>query len=285
MNDNRLLWTALAALFGFMLWQSTAQGPKIEPAQTQINVGKLEPVGAELEQRIATLEDELTREILLRQALERRLNQLEEGRLSIGQKPSANSAPSLAQDSRPTSAESDNVVEQPSQGGSLSLEDRLLATGLPSDTVQSITRRVERDQLNLLELRNRAIREGWDNTPEYVEKVHELQNGQNGLRKEFGDDIYDQYLYANGTPNRIQVRDVFAGSAADLAGIRPGDVIISYANERMFSMSELRQATTEGNAGESILVEVSRNGLPLSLSIPRGAMGISMAPSRIQPGR
>jgi len=285
MNDNRLLWTALAALFGFTLWQSSAESPKTEATPAQVSVGQTEPISSELEQRIATLEDELTREILLRQTLERRLNQLEDDSVTVGQKPSANISPGRTQDSLSMNAEAKGVVEQPSRGASLSLEDRLLATGLPDDTVQSITRRVERDQLNLLELRNRAIREGWDNTPEYVEKVHELQNGQNGLRKEFGDNIYDQYLYANGTPNRIQVRDVFAGSAADLAGIRPGDVIISYANERMFSMSELRQATTEGNAGESVLVEVSRDGMPISLSIPRGAMGISMAPSRIQPSQ
>ena len=284
MHETKLLWLAMLVLAGLTLWPESPSERMALPSPPAAGTSAPEPVpaGAEdLQQRVATLEDELTREILLRQQLERRINELEGSRPLIAGDQQGETG---IGDNRPSREQpSDEATMAAQRGVSGTLTENLLATGLPADTVQAVRNRIESNQLSLLELRNRAVREGWDDTPEYVEKVHEIQDGQDSLREEFGDDVYDKYLYANGSPNRVRVRDVFSGSAADMAGIRPGDLITGYASQRLFSMGELRRATTEGNAGESILVEIVRDGAPMVLSIPRGAMGISMAPARVEP--
>ena len=285
MHQTSLLSVAIALLGATTLWQMRPTAtPVIEPTPTAATASNNAPAG-EVERRLAIVEDELTREILLRQELERRLRQLEES------DDRASGAIDQVQPPGPASAASRDAVEPAPRSHSTaarqrntrSLSDNLLAAGLPADTVQNIKSRIENSQLQLLELRNQAVREGWDNTSEYVEKAHELQNGGHGLREDFGDDVYDKYLFASGSPNRIRVREVFRGSAADLAGIRTGDVITSYASSRVFTMGELRDATTEGIAGENLLIEVLRDGVPVSLTIPRGAIGISMEPARIKP--
>lgn len=225
--------------------------------------------------RISQLEETLNQEQLQRQSLEQRLNQLE---LILQQD---ETEISQADQVDPVSPETSQ--NNPSQSDNRPVQQKLLALGMASETIQAMKQIVDRHQLEMLELSNRAQREGWDDTAEYSEQMQQLSNPFRSLQQEFGDEAYDLYLYASGIPNRVEIREVYSGSAADQAGLQPGDILLSYASRRIYAMSELRQATVEGEAGETVLIELLRDGQPVISSVPRGPLGISMSLARVKP--
>jgi S1-C subfamily serine protease len=113
--------------------------------------------------------------------------------------------------------------------------------------------------------------------------MRELNKNSPQLRDEFGDDIYDRYLYAMGKHNRVVVASVIPGSAADQAGIREGDMILRYGDGRVFTWPELRKATTEGYRGEYVTLNVQRDQQFLSMLVPRGPLGVRMRSSSSLP--
>lgn len=171
-----------------------------------------------------------------------------------------------------------------SQPARQNFEQRLIAANIPVDTIQRIQDRISENRLAVLNLRDKASRENWIDTQEYNEKAHQLNNTSSGIREEFGEETYDAYLYASGRPNRVTVQQVYNGSAAQTAGIQPDDIIDSYASKKIYTMNELRQATIQGVPGETVLVELIRDGAPVSTSVPRGPLGISMNITSLAPG-
>ena len=163
------------------------------------------------------------------------------------------------------------------------MESQLIAAGMPTETVQAMQQSVDQSRLEMLQLRDRAIREGWDESDEYREQMQRLRNPYSSLRDDFGDEAFDQFLFASGIPNRVQIEEVYSGSAADDAGLIPGDVIVSYADNTIYSMTTLRDSTLEGFAGENILLEVIRDGQPITMNVPRGPLGISMSSMVMKP--
>ena len=84
-----------------------------------------------------------------------------------------------------------------------------------------------------------------------------------------------RYLRGTGRPTEVQVLDVLASSAAERAGLQPGDQVLSYAGTRVFDMRELNALSREGNPGETVVMEVRRNGRTEQLVVPRGVLGMS----------
>jgi S1-C subfamily serine protease len=109
-------------------------------------------------------------------------------------------------------------------------------------------------------------------------------DAQRALRGELGDADYERYLRGTGRPTEVQVLDVLASSAAERAGLQPGDQIVSYAGTRVFDMRELNAMTREGGSGESVGMEVRRNGQTVQLQVPRGALGVAGGGMRGGPG-
>ncbi len=97
----------------------------------------------------------------------------------------------------------------------------------------------------------------------------------NPIRAELGDENYERYLEANGWPTSARIGSVIGGSPGENAGLRAGDQITSYAGQRVFNLNEINNLTVQGNVGESVLVEVQRDGSAVQLTIPRGPIGIS----------
>ena len=66
-----------------------------------------------------------------------------------------------------------------------------------------------------------------------------------------------------GIPVGVVVKQVYAGTGADEAGIQPGDVVISVESRIISSMEELREELAYYEAGEYVNVEISRleNGI------------------------
>jgi len=95
------------------------------------------------------------------------------------------------------------------------------------------------------------------------------------LRSELGDEKYERYLETIGSPTSVNVGQVLPDSAGASAGLQEGDNIISYDGERVFSISDLQQATQTGAEGQTVVMEVIRDGVPVTLVLPRGTIGIS----------
>ena len=130
-------------------------------------------------------------------------------------------------------------------------------------------------QLERLELRDLATREGWVNTDRFRQANRDLNRGSR-LRDALGDEDFDKLLLAEGRNNRVRIEGVIDNSAAALAGIETGDIILRYSDERIFSFRDLRTATTSGDRDQPVTVQVIRDGEVVDLDIPRGPMGVNL---------
>ena len=100
-------------------------------------------------------------------------------------------------------------------------------------------------------------------------------NAQASLREKLGDAEFEAYLQANGGQSTITVREVIDSSPGKRAGLLPGDQIVSYDGDRVFSMVELRSRAFAGNPGEDVVVDIERDGQRIQLVLPRGPIGIT----------
>ena len=95
------------------------------------------------------------------------------------------------------------------------------------------------------------------------------------LRAEIGDAEYERYLEATGQPSVVSVQSVMATSPASRVGLQPGDEIRAYNGQRIFNMRELQMATNRATPGTDVVVEIVRDGAPITVSLPAGPMGVS----------
>ena len=161
--------------------------------------------------------------------------------------------------------------------------DNLIKGGIASTIAEDIARRKNSVELKKLELQDRAKRDNYLNTQRYYDELDDINQQDVNLREELGDERYDEYLYTSKQNNRIKIASVMLGSAAEQSGIQKGDVILSYDNKRMFTWQELKDATTEGQLGEFVSINVYRNGEIYSFSVPRGPLGTQLGSTRLEP--
>lgn len=162
-------------------------------------------------------------------------------------------------------------------------ESVLVDAGFSESDARALRDAYETLQMEQLYLRDRAAREGWNLGDRLGEELTALAEREEALADEYGDEAYDWVLYATGRPNRVTVRDVFAESPAANAGLTEGDVLVRYDDRRVRSSIELRNATTEGVAGEWVDVEILRAGKRERLRLPRGPLGILLDVSSSEP--
>ena len=94
------------------------------------------------------------------------------------------------------------------------------------------------------------------------------------LKDKLGLDYYERYLEANGFSTTIDIGSVLQGSPGANAGLQAGDEILYYGGERVFNIRELNGLTLQGESGQSVLIELERDGALMQLTIPRGPIGI-----------
>ena len=162
-------------------------------------------------------------------------------------------------------------------------QQTLLAAGVEPGVASEYLRRQNRLEMERLELRDRASRQGWLDSDRFLEQMGKLEADAGALREEIGDDSYDRFLYLTGQPNRVLVDSVIDGSPAQLAGMEAGDIVLDYADSRVFSFTDLRNATRGGESGESILVRIQREGQIMDLILPRGPLGIRLDSDSVKP--
>jgi len=223
--------------------------------------------------------DALQKEIAARQQLAQTVARLEkelhEIKTQLGPRSSASTAPTATTAAAPQEAAHTNepVFD----------EDALRAAGLSMTTVKQTRERFEQLEMDRLFLRDRAIREGWMGTVRYSNEVEKLEGRKQDINNSLGDNGYDAYLYATNQSNRVLIREMLQGSPAKAAGLLPGDMVLSYDRKRMFATRDLQNATAGGRAGESVPVEILRNGQPMTLYIPRGPLGVYLDADSAKP--
>lgn len=123
----------------------------------------------------------------------------------------------------------------------------------------------------------KALQSSWDaqRSGESFDRFSSATDPQAILRSEMGDDDYARYLEVQGQPTAVRITQVLSGSPGSEIGLQPGDQLINYAGERVFSVMELRNSSMQGNPGEDVVIEIERDGTRIQLTVPRGPIGIT----------
>jgi hypothetical protein len=232
------------------------------------------------EARLAALEDRFAAEVDQRVELETRVAELSAQLEALGQSPARGPRAGQSATNGPDPA----IIEQRARRRELAatpegrerlMIERLTAAGFAPDRAEWINRRTE-------ELRMKALQEQYDARREGRAPAGDF--GDNILRTELGEADYERYRTAMGQPTSAGVGDVLASSPAERAGLLPGDEIVAYGGTRVFDVGELNALTLEGTSGESIIIDVRRDGQNMQLVIPRGPLGITAGVFRGRPG-
>lgn len=154
--------------------------------------------------------------------------------------------------------------------------DALVAVGVATSDAEEILWRQSELDLERLELQDLALREGWYRTSRYFDALRELNADAVDLRGEIGDEAFDRYLYGTGEANRVKVNSVIQGSAAEVSGLLPGDVIEYYGDRPILNFSDLRSASSEGVRNESVPLLIKRGNRYIEAFILRGPLGVRL---------
>jgi hypothetical protein len=268
-------------------------GPRVFGAPRQLPVGDRHSPA--VEKRLEALENRLEEEAAERRRLAEQLENLK-AQLAAGggganqpttvqvthepppQPPAAPAAPAAAaplQSNAPDSAPIDYSVS--------AMERALTAAGLDAETAADIKFRQDDLAMNEMYLRDQAMREQWLDTPRFAEEMGKIDAERTSIRDEIGDDAYDRYLFALGQTNRVRVDDVLSESPAAGVGLQTGDMIIRYGETRIFAPRDLVDQTHGGSLGETVRLEVMRNGQRFEVEVPRGPLGLRVNPIQDMP--
>jgi hypothetical protein len=157
----------------------------------------------------------------------------------------------------------------------------LAKASVPPYEVDRLRRVFEESELEVLQLRDRATREGWAGSPRFLQELHELRAG---LRADVGDETFDWLLYATRRPNRVVARSLLSNGAAAQAGVEAGDLIVRYDGRTIFKWGELQHATRQGKAGRPVVMEVmAPDGETRRVTVPSGPLGIQLGQAVVAP--
>ena len=258
---------AMGAAAAVIVHNSSGDADPILPPATDFDAG------AATEQRIRALELAVSEERRSRQLLEEEL-------LAIhadleGLQASRSGAASEENSEQPAVG----MVDENSAGRSqrqlrgdreTMWRDQMIEAGLTPDRADYILRRES-------ELRYEAMQALFEarNAGESVDRFSPGLNPEAMLRAEIGDSDYEKYLDAHGRPTTVGIASVMASSPAEQAGLQPGDEIVGYDGERVFSSFELVQHTMAGGDG-NVVIDVVRDGSPMQIVVPRGPIGVDL---------
>lgn len=256
-------------------WVYTSDTPL--PAPGNSSRSAFDPALSDSE-RIAALERAINDERLAREVLQEELyyvtaelEALRDGELVDEALPGGDGEESAAADEASTAQSRETRRERFARRNSPEYRiERLIEAGFAPGEATWIVQREQELQMEALAERFEAGRSG-DPADFYRSRV----SASEMLRDELGDTSYEQYLAANGRPTAVTVSSVIGSSPAQTAGLQPGDNIVRYDGQRVFSMTDLNMAALEGEAGANIVVDIERDGVAMQIVIPRGPIGIT----------
>ncbi len=228
---------------------------------------------------IAALRNELEQERKARLALARQIDDLWE---ALAQGQSGPAAQPAGGSTRRAVSQPRNAVDPENEMAEGWFSEQVLRDqGMSENEIQRLRQRFDEVELEKLYARDRAAREGWTDSSRHYKEMLDIQSE---FREELGEYDYDAVLYASGRNNRVRIQDLLRGSAAADAGVQAGDVILSYAGDRVFDPSTLYKWTKEGAIGESVELEVLRGKRIVRIEVPRGPLGGKMEHFSAPPG-
>ena len=77
---------------------------------------------------------------------------------------------------------------------------------------------------------------------------------------------------AHDSETQVVVDRVVPGSAAERAGLQPGDVILEYNDTAIRKREDIDTGTTEG--ASSVKMIIRRDGKEITLRVPGGKLGL-----------
>jgi PDZ domain len=225
---------------------------------------------------IAFLNQRLDEALVTQQQLASEVHELRETLTTVEQRLDELTKPEVAPE---------NVAERsPPADASEGIDSAaLIAAGFDQEEAVFLNERWGEQQMELLYLQDQATREGWLGTPQYAQSVRDLINGPDSMREEIGSEVYDRFLYGSGQSNRVVINSVINRSPAQAIGLQPGDMILSYDEQPVFSASDLGRAISSGEPGERIVLEIDRAGQRVDLEIARGPIGVMLGGKRVKP--
>jgi C-terminal processing protease CtpA/Prc len=146
-------------------------------------------------------------------------------------------------------------------------DQALRAEGFADNEIEGIQRRWEQSVMEKEEMAN--LRARGKPLPDGV-GFNEIRDS---MREDLGDDGYDAMLFATNQTNRVVVSSLLESSPAYKAGLRTGDVIYSYDNQRVFKPMILDQLAREAEPGETRKVEVLEGNNLSTIYIETGPTG------------
>lgn len=265
----------ISLVAGFAVGAWMTDGDDVEQTDGVASVDNLRP----LEERLLSLEQLLADERDARLELEGRLQDLIDA-TNRDAVPVAADEADRARESQATSVAS---PRRSRDFGSMmrNFEERRLSRLMDGGFSEDEARRILRKES---EAEYRAMQAAWEaqRSGERVDPLASLNSPQAILRAELGDSDYERLLQAQGQPTSVQVTRVLDGSPGNEAGLQPGDQLISYDGNRVFSVADLRDQTMRGEPGEDVLIEIDRDGVRMQLSVPRGPVGITGSGANIR---
>jgi hypothetical protein len=267
-----LVLAGLGAGLAIAFWLQPSSAPSSAASATAVNA----PVGAVAADdrasatRLAALEEAFAAEVEQRALLETRVARLAAQLDARGERPVVTGADAAADGSDQAAIEQPRARVRGTAGASRAETERrtveqLVAAGFAPDRAEWINRRTQELRMQALQAQYDATREG---------RAADFADSERTLRTELGDAEYERYLTALDRPTSVPVRDVLASSPAERSGLQPGDEVVAYGGQRVFDMRDLNALTLEGTPGESVVVEVRRDGQNVQLVMPRGPIGI-----------
>ena len=224
-----------------------------------------------MEERIRALETALTEERNARQLLEEELLVLFERIDVIGNSSAAQVAASVAESG------SQAIDTSPRPDLRRSNDDRfaaartemLVQAGFAPERAEWIRRREDELRVEAMQARFEAQRSG-----DIQALMTAGRNSETALHAELGDQEYERYLEAYNRPTSVTVGSVLESSPGQRAGLQVGDQIVRYDGQRVFNYTEINNLQLQGEFGESVVVDVMRDGTLVQMVMPRGPIGI-----------
>ena len=263
---------SLLAGFAVAAWFTAAPGTQSESSMPM--EGGFDESAA-VEDRLRALEAAVDAERQARQLLEDELFVLYETLESLQRSDEEAPAMSTAPSRQPLpDATRGRILRASNDNGEQRLQ-ALTEAGFSPGRAEWILQRESELQMQAMQNRYEAMRSG---TP--VGDLRQLVGSEQLLRGEIGDTEYEQYLQANGRPTTVGIGRVMQASPALSAGLQSGDQITHYDGTRVFNTRELIQQTMQGQPGESVFVNIVRDGAPMQIVMPRGPLGINTRGNR-----
>ena len=276
MRTALFLILGISAGFAFATFMGRGPGTptglpdeRLDAWQGSRSADEFSPLG----ERLDLLEAALDGEIALRQSLQAELLAITEQMTELQAAESGRDPDERRPEVLDRAAIQERIVARfgdQRDGGQDRRLNQLVEAGFSPDQAQHITARESELQLEALYAQYDAVREG-----EPFDPRTGRFDPQDQLRQELGDASYERYLEATGRSTSIGVQRVMEGSAGQAAGLRTGDEVIAYGGERVFSVSDLNELILDGAPGQTIVVDVLRDGQQIQVYVPRGPIGIT----------